>query len=144
MSHVESLDALRSESSALKRRMYELAFQTLGGPKLIVLPEHGDWAPHSYVEGARWRRLCHEIRYARLALIEAPMGAESKLHYHEHGELIIVQSGTMNVWIDGVLHQLEEGVSISVPQLTPHRIVFTSSVRMFALWFPAVESEVIK
>lgn len=134
------LHQAKAEQKELQARMYELMVHRMGAAPLRIVPPDSDtYIPHAWVEGAEWRRLCQDARYIRMVMIRGNTGVESKLHFHEHSELVVLQRGEIRVWVNGARHELSEGDAITIPPYNMHRILFSEPSEMLTLWFPSGE-----
>ncbi len=91
------------------------------------------------LENNNFRRVLYTAKNLQLVLMSLLPGEDIGEEVHELDQFIRVEAGEGQAVLDGVTHQLSDGVSVLVPAGTRHNIINTSSehaLKLYTLYGP--------
>ncbi|MBP9686640.1 MAG: cupin domain-containing protein [Candidatus Doudnabacteria bacterium] len=91
------------------------------------------------LENTNFRRVLYTAKNLQLVLMSLLPGEDIGEEVHELDQFIRVEAGEGQAVLDGVTHELTDGVSVLVPAGTLHNIINTSpehALKLYTLYGP--------
>ena len=86
-----------------------------------------------------YRRVLYTAKSSQLVLMCIQPGDEIGMEVHELDQFIRVEAGKGKAVLDGVEHQLDDGVAVVIPAGTQHNVVNTSkatALKLYSIYAP--------
>jgi transcriptional regulator with XRE-family HTH domain len=131
-----SIASLRRIADALGVSMADL-FDPDGDPSPQVLKRDARPALSFGILGRKLLLTPRPLHHLEVFVGELDVGGSTGEQPYAHGdseELFVVLSGTVELELDGELHELERGDSIDYRSSTPHRVVNTGDEPAEVMW----------
>lgn len=91
------------------------------------------------LENEDFRRVLYTATNSQLVLMSIPVGEEIGEEIHGLDQFIRIESGDGTAILDGVTHDLGDGIAVVIPASTRHNVVNTSPdkpLKLYTLYSP--------
>ncbi|MBD3251165.1 cupin domain-containing protein [Candidatus Uhrbacteria bacterium] len=86
------------------------------------------------LENTRYRKVLYTTKHSQLVLMAIQPGEEIGMETHHLDQFLRFEAGTGKVILDGVEHEVEDGMAVVIPAETQHNVVNTSDSEVLKLY----------